>query len=423
MPAYRRLAAGAVALACAAAISAAPARAETYGSRLGAHSMLYLDSPAVQQEALFRAAHEAGVRSIRLDFTMGAVFGFLAEPDFTAVDHVNALARRYHLQVDAVLTGLPFWLADCPPGTAFMDLSKCPPRLDAEAEWARMVTAVVRRSPAVHFWELGNEPDVPGGRFFIGSPAAYARMAAVTARAVRAARRSAAVVLGGTSRLDRGFLRAVLHDAHDPLVGEIDVASVHLRGGLTGLRRQARACVECFRHEGVRGPLFVTETGYASRSEHQRDPGLVGGERDQARWIARGPRELIAGGAARVFVTLRDGPEFGDDSAFASEALVYWPGLGPRRSCDRQAGVRSAAAARLNATPPVNVQQPSRRPEPSDLRRHQGSIAAHLGVQSSDRIGPRAHRQADPLFEASQRGDARGPGSARARILTSRMCS
>jgi hypothetical protein len=328
MSARRRFAAGAAALACAAAIGAAPALAETHGSRLGAHSMLYLDSSPAQHKALFRAAFEARVRSIRLDFTMGAVYRFLAEPDFTAVDRVNALARRYRLQVDAVLTGLPFWLADCPPGTAFMDLSKCPPRRDAEAEWSRMVTTVVRRSPAVRYWELGNEPDVPGGRFFIGSPAAYARMAAVTARAVRAARSSAVVVLGGTSRLDRRFLRAVLHDASNPLAGEIDVASVHLRGRLAGLRRQARACVEFFRRMGVRAPLWITETGYPSDPAHQWDPSLKGGERDQARWIAQGPGELLAGGAERVFVTLRDGPEFGPQSAFASEGVVRWPQLG-----------------------------------------------------------------------------------------------
>ena len=75
--------------------------------------MLYLDSSPEQQTALFRAAHEAGVGSIRLDFTMGAVFGFAADPDYTAVDRVNALARRYRLRVNAGRTGLPFWLADC----------------------------------------------------------------------------------------------------------------------------------------------------------------------------------------------------------------------------------------------------------------------------------------------------------------------
>ncbi len=328
MHACCRLTAGTVALACAAVLIAAPARAETYGDRLGGHSMLYLNSSPAEQRALFRATHDARVRSIRLDFTMGAVFGFMARPDFAPVDRVNALARRYRLQVDAVLTGLPFWLADCPADTPLVEMSKCPPRPDAEAEWARMVTAVVRRSPAVSSWELGNEPDVPGGRYFIGTPSAYARAAAVTARAIRAARPSATIVLGGTSRLDRTFLRAVLKDGRNPLAGQIDVAAVHLRGSLSRMRAGARACARFFHRMGVRGPLWVTETGYPSNPSHQWDRTLTGGERDQARWIARAPAELIAGGADRVFVTLRDGPEFGPQSAFASEGVVRWPQLG-----------------------------------------------------------------------------------------------
>jgi len=218
MHAACRLAAGAAALACAATLTAAPARAETYGTVLGAHSMLYLDSPLAHQDALFRAAYDARVGSIRLDFTMGAVFMFLERADYNAVDRVNALARRYALQVDAVITGLPFWLADCPPGTSLPDMSKCPPRPDAEAEWSRMVAAVVRRSPDVRFWELGNEPDVGGGRFFIGSPAAYARMAAVTVRAIRAARRSAVIVLGalGTAGSARAARTADRHRGRPP---------------------------------------------------------------------------------------------------------------------------------------------------------------------------------------------------------------
>ena len=233
--------------------------------------MLYLNSSPAEQRALFRATHDARLRSIRLDFTMGAVFGFMARPDFAPVDRVTALARRYRLQVDAVLTGLPFWLADCPPGTPLVEMSKCPPRPDAEAEWARMVMAVVRRSPAVGNWELGNEPDVPGGRFFIGTPAAYARAATVTARAIRAARPSATIVLGGISRLDRTFLRAVLEDDRNPLAAQIDVAAVHLRGSLSRMRAGARACARFFHGMGVRGPLWVTETGYPSIPAHQWD--------------------------------------------------------------------------------------------------------------------------------------------------------
>ena len=323
----RRLTAGAAALVCAVAPAAAPARADTYGDRLGAHSMLYLTSTPEQHRALFRAARETQVRSIRLDFTMGAVFRFLQPPEYAAVDRVNRLARRYRLQVDAVITGLPFWLAGCPPGTELAQMSNCALRADAqaEAEWSQMVFDVVRRSPSVRYWELGNEPDVRS--FFIGTPAQYARMATVTARAIRAARPSATIVLGGTSRLDRRFLRAVLHDDSNPLAEQIDVAAVHLRGALSGMGRLARASLRFFRSTGFRGPLWVTETGYPSEPAHQWDPSLTGGERDQARWIARGPRALLAGGCDRVFVTLRDGPEFGPQSAFASEGIVHWPEL------------------------------------------------------------------------------------------------
>ena len=328
MHARCRLTAGTVALACAAALTTAPARSETYGDRLGAHSMLYLNSSPAEQRALFRASHDARVRSIRLDFTMGAVFGFLSPPDFTAVDRVNALARRSGLQVDAVLTGLPFWLADCPPGIPFEAMSKCPPRPDAEAEWSRMVAAVVRRSPAVRHWELGNEPDVAGGRFFIGTPAAYARMAAVTARAIRAARPSATIVLGGTSRLDRRFLRAVLADGRNPLAGQIDVAAVHLRGSVSRMRAggaRLRPLLPPHGHPRTaldhRDRLPVESrppVGPHARRRRAR-PGAL----DRAR-----PTRAIDGGAARVFVTFRDGPEFGSQSAFASEGVVRWPQLG-----------------------------------------------------------------------------------------------
>ena len=174
-------------------------------------------------------------------------------------------------------------------------------------------------------------------------------MAAVTARAIRAARPSATIVLGGTSRLDRRFLRAVLADGRNPLAGQIDVAAVHLRGSLSRMRAGARACARFFRRMGVGGPLWITETGYPSNPGHQWDRTLAGGERDQARWIARGPRELIDGGAARVFVTLRDGPEFGPQSAFASEGVVRWPQLSAGRARHPEARVRRAAPARRHA--------------------------------------------------------------------------
>ena len=57
---------------------------------------------------------------------------------------------------------------------------------------------------------------------------------------------------------------------------------------------------------------------------------MAGGDADQARWMARGPRQLIAGGADAVFVSFRDNHEFGPDSPFGSEGVITWPRLAGR---------------------------------------------------------------------------------------------
>ena len=189
-----------------------------------------------------------------------------------------------------------------------------------------MVAAVVRHAPAVRHWELGNEPD--NGFGFAGTPSDYARWATLAAEGIRSAQPSATIAIGGFSRLDRPYIAAVLHDPDNPLIREIDVANVHLRGRLHRMRASVRRSRAFYRRMGVRGPLWVTETGYPSLARHQHDPQLTGGERDQARWITRGARAMIGAGAGAVFVAFRDSPEFGADSGFASEGVVRWPELG-----------------------------------------------------------------------------------------------
>ena len=58
--------------------------------------MLYLEHSAVQQEALFRAAADAGVRYLRMDFAVGNVFAW-DRTDFSAVERVDELAARYRV--------------------------------------------------------------------------------------------------------------------------------------------------------------------------------------------------------------------------------------------------------------------------------------------------------------------------------------
>lgn len=303
---------------------APPAEAEpTYGDRLGAHSMLYLNSTAEQQEAVFRAASEAGLTYLRLDFAVGIVFRWDGT-DFSAVDRIDELAARYRMRVLGTITETPWHIVDC-AGVPFGLLGRCAPAAGHEATWRDMVFQIVRRARNVRHWELGNEPDHP--QMFIGSASDYARWASLAADGIRAARPKARIAIGGFSRLDRGFIGAALRDPAYPLAGRFDIANVHVRVPLGSLKAAVSRARAFYRRMGFTGRLWVTEAGYPSRPAHQWDPAMAGGDADQARWMARGPRQLVAGGADAVFVSFRDNHEFGPDSSFGSEGVITWPQL------------------------------------------------------------------------------------------------
>ena len=213
-----------------------------------------------------------------------------------------------------------------------------------------MVAAVVSHAPRIHHWELGNEPD--NGFGFAGTPADYARWAALTARGIRAGMRDAKIVIGGFSGLDTDYIDAVLHDRSNPLIELVDIANVHLRGSADGMGAAVRRSKAHYALMGFAGPLWVTETGYPSQLDKQYDRRLRGGEGAQARWIARGARGMIDAGAGAVFVWFRDNPEFGPESAFASEGILRWPGLtADGRAYPKPAfwALKALAARRLRA--------------------------------------------------------------------------
>ncbi len=304
---------------------APPAEAEppTYGGRLGAHSMLYLNSTAAQQEALFRAASEAGLTYLRLDFAVGIVFRWDGR-DFSAVDRIDELAAKYRIRVLGTITETPWYIAGC-AGVPFELLGRCAPAAEHEATWRDMVSQIVLRAHNVRHWELGNEPDDP--RTFLGSASDYARWASLAADGIRAARPKARIVIAGFSRLDRRYIGEVLRDPAYPLMGRFDIANVHVRVPLRSLPTAVSRARAFYRRMGFAGRLWVTESGYPSLPAHQWDPAMAGGDADQARWMARGPRLLLEGGADVAFVSFRDNHEFGPDSSFGSEGVISWPRL------------------------------------------------------------------------------------------------
>jgi hypothetical protein len=306
---------------------APPAGAATYGDRMGSHSMVYLDTPPAQQRAMFRATAAAGVGMLRMDFAVGQVFP-RGGRDYAAVDRVNALAQAFGVDVLGVITTTPWYIGDCPPGVDDRNAERCAPAVRYERRWRRMVARLARRASSVSAWELGNEPD---GFGFAGGPHEYARWAWIAGQGIRAARPDATIALGGLAHFtNESFVERALADPAYPLRSAIDVANVHVREPLAALPGTVAAAKALFRRLGFTGPLWITETGYPSRPEHQWEPGYRGGPRDQGSWLSRGVRALVGAGAERVFVTFRDTREFGRDSVFASEGVLRWPRVRPK---------------------------------------------------------------------------------------------
>jgi hypothetical protein len=258
-----------------------------------------------------------------MDFAVGLVFPW-GEPDFAAVERVNALAAAYDVEVLGVITTTPWYIARCPDGSSDR-LDRCGPAPGQERTWRRMVRRIARRAPNVHHWELGNEPD--NGSAFNGGPAEYARWASLAADGIHAAAPDATIAIGGLAHLNEAFLSAALHDRRYSLIDTVDVATIHLRGTLASVEADLAAARAMYARLGFTGPLWVTETGYPSKRAHQWDPAFTGGPRDQARWLTLGLRALIDGGADAVFVSFRDNHEFGRDSPFGSEGVLRWPRL------------------------------------------------------------------------------------------------
>jgi hypothetical protein len=280
------------------------------------HSMIHICcTPDAEQERLIAAARASGATVVRLDVEVHGIVQLSPEGhayDFTKLDQVIALGRRYGIRILGVLSGTPAGMTACPPGTHFEISWRCPPA-DPD-EYARHVVAIMEHAGrGVLAWEFWNEPDL--SYMYLGSPEVYGRaLGAIYARAAGRFR----ITSGGVSDVRGGlaFLRRAM-DAG----ARFDVGSIHLRG--TRLGAQAGRAARFF---GDR-PVWVTEHGYPSHP----DPHA------QARYLLGSIPALRRGGADQVFVTLRDIDEFGPDSSFASEGIMGKPAWDLIVEANRQA--------------------------------------------------------------------------------------
>jgi hypothetical protein len=288
-------------------------------SPIGVHSMLYLTHPFGAKRAMFREAAAVGASTIRVDVELPAIFPAPpAAPDWTGVDQYIALARTYHLRVLADLTGTPWYMADCPPGTPFDATYLCPP-FDPRA-WGQAAGAVAAHTRGViDDFEIINEPD--GGWAFHGSAQQYAGILAASYDAIHAADPRAHVALGGLENAGAygaTWLGEVFATPGADAAHKFDIANIHVRTPAQGAAPTVARWRRYFAGVGFRGPLWVTETGYPADPAYQTDPGYHNGPASQAKWMSRVVPAMLGAGAAMVFVTERDT----QTGRYASEGIL-----------------------------------------------------------------------------------------------------
>lgn len=298
---------------------------------------------------MFREAKAMGAGYIRVDISLDAIFDVwtveATEPRWGGVDQLVGLSRQYRLPMLAVINGTPAHISECktrwPEGHA-----RCAATNPARfGEYAARVVA--RATDVFRTIEVWNEPD--GDWSFEGSPEQYAAMLGATYTAVKRRFPQVRVLIGGAMSLGhRAWYERVLAAPGGDGFG---IASVHVRGSALSAPQAVRHWRAFFREHGHAGPVWVTETGYPSDARFQTDARYRGGELAQARYLRDTLPRLVSAGAARVFVTLRDGwdDEFGADSPFGSEGLVQLAESGEGSSVRRKPAFYSVRRLALAA--------------------------------------------------------------------------
>ncbi|HEY8810285.1 MAG TPA: hypothetical protein VIM28_09715 [Solirubrobacterales bacterium] len=241
------------------------------------------------------------VKTIRMSIYWPECEPAPGEYNFRAVDRQVSAAAAAGIRVQPFVNGTPSWLAAEP--------ARPPLGARASRAWSRFLRAVVRRYGSrgefwtsqksrmpMRQWQVWNEPNFALFWRPWPSPAAYARLLRISARAIRAADPRAKIVLGGVAPVRGGigigvFLRRLFR-----LPGvrhSFDIAAVHpyassVPGVEYRLREARRAMVEA--SLGSR-PLLVTEIGVASLGDYPS--AFVEGPDGQAAFLKGAYTRLI----------------------------------------------------------------------------------------------------------------------------------
>jgi hypothetical protein len=357
-------------------------------TRLASHAMLYLDAPRSFKRSMFEQSADLRASTIRVDLALSAVFAVDGSEHWEQVDDVMALARRHRLRPVGILLATPWFISACPTQASSY---RCPPS-DLEA-WTRMVSKVVAHTRGViDTFEVLNEPD--GAWAFTGTAGDYATLLRAGHDAIVAANPGAKVAIAGTMSLrSRAWIEQVLRAAGPHSERLYDIANIHVRGRLRALPKIMRAWRRFFAaHHAAAKPLWVTEFGYPSNPAFQYDRRFRSGPASQASYLCRALPVLVTGGAAKVFVTLRDNL----GGQFASEGVIAGGVADPPRAHPRV--VRKPAFAAVRRLAGTRTWSPGpRRACPARVSRHSAEVRL-VTRQSADgscattcKRGDRAH--------------------------------
>jgi hypothetical protein len=197
----------------AAGLSAAPAKrrplgsvrprqaSEVASSNWGVNYFGY--APEFPQEQLLDRAAALGVKWIRLSPSWGEVERKKGEYDWQAADALLAGAVKRGLTPFVLISGGNRLYGGLPP--THND--------EAFAAWSRFVEAMVARyKDRVGYWEIWNEPNLPGFWRPEPQPAEYARLLKQAARIIRRLDPRARIIGGVLSKVDLEFTEAFLKE-------------------------------------------------------------------------------------------------------------------------------------------------------------------------------------------------------------------
>lgn len=288
-----------------------PASNDRYGVKLGASRDAIVLPRAIQ------LAGQAGIGWIHFEIHYShvnpapGVFRY----EESGYDAQVRKVREQGLQILAMLGFSADWNTTAPdnppPG---LDRWDYPPR-DYRAFAEYVFQTVSRYKNDIKYWEVWNEPDLPG--FWAGTPAQYAELLAVTYDAVKRADPQAKVCLGGLSlggsRVDPDFLTKILSDPRYPAARYFDVISFHVFGS-PDFREEASRRMNYIRNALAQAgaadkPIWITSAGYSSDPSEQKDPNYQGLE-GQAQWLRDQIPYLLGLGAEKVlWFNLYDRPD------------------------------------------------------------------------------------------------------------------